>query len=338
MLKPDGTLAFVGYSPEARFTWNPEPLSACMCTRYSLKGWDYYYVSTEDFHLSLGLVDISYAGNVFLTYYSKSEGVTTEEQVLVGSWHGVSLSSSSLAGTASFDNNDWRFTFENKETSKVLTASAPVLQVSSMQGFSASLEFKLPESTEGLFVMNPITSDGSKFFISHKNYGYEVTGEVRVNGKIYKLEREPGVMDWVRSKWPYTGGWIWATGVTSKSSEIKASVNLSSHSQTSSGPSEDAVILNGKLVKLGLTTFQIDTTDLSKDILIKSLSDQPTNDLGVVTAVFHPQSNFNKSVDYLIISSELVMIFGEYEVTLRTLTETVHFKARGLIEVHKSRW
>jgi hypothetical protein len=303
-----------------------------------LKGWDYYYVSNAEFHLSVALVDLNYAGNVFLTYYSKAEGATTQEQVMVGPWHGVTLSPSSSEGTASFQSGDWSFTFVSSSSEKVLTVSAPVLQVSSSQGFKATLSFKLPEASEGLFVMTPLTADKSKFFISHKSYGYEVSGEVAIHGKHFAIDKEPGVMDWVRSNWPYTGGWIWATGNTQKTSPLKASLNLSAFSVSSTGPSEDAVFIEGKLIKLSMTTFKFDPQDLTQVIAIASLAGSPTESLGVIQGVFRPEDSYSKTADFLVVSSELVMLFGEFDVSVRTMEADYHFRARGLVEIHKSRW
>jgi hypothetical protein len=220
MLKPDGSLAFSGYSPRPLYTWNPKDANTC-----KLKSWDIYYVSTEDFHLTLALMDISYAGSAYLTYFSQNDGILTEEKTVYGPWHGVELSTFSTQGSASFQRDDWTFLFENTPSGKLLSASAPVFKVTPRQNFKATLKFEQPKKSEGLFVMAPLNADGSQFVISHKN-GYEVSGEVSINGMNFKLKKEPGSMDWTRSSLPYAGGMLSASGSTSKGSALKGYLNL----------------------------------------------------------------------------------------------------------------
>jgi hypothetical protein len=98
------------------------------------------------------------------------------------------------------------------------------------------------------------------------------------------------------------------------------------------------VVINGKLIKLGVMKFNIDFHHLSKDFEIQSLATHPTKSLGVIKATFHPDEYITTSSDFWVISSELALLYGEFDVTVLTLTDTHQFKAKGVVKVHKCRW
>ena len=331
VIRPDGSLAFSGYSIKPVGEFN----DASLLKTWFYKRWDFYAVFHPELIVAFAMADLGYVANVYIMVQEKGGQAVTYEKLVFPFSEGITLSQNSTTGNALYDQGDWHFSFAN--------ASPLQKQINVKHGdvLTAELQYTLPEQQEGLISYTPMSPSGNLFFFSRKQYGFKVNGSLNYKGKSYKLENTAGMMDWGRGVWPYHSYWVWASASTYLGDGRLFALNVGVHHAKHSTATDDFITLGEKVIKLGVVTCPeaVPETSQSHNWTMNTLNSQPTAQYAVLQATFTPESHYDKKVNYWAIHSELKQVFGEFNGKVIYEGGEVTFShVWGFLERHVMRW
>lgn len=331
VVRPDGSLAFSGYSikPVGEFS------DANLMKSWFYKRWDFYAVFHPELIVAFAMADLGYVGNVYIMVQEKGGQAVTYEKLVLPFTKAINLSHNFTSGSASYDHDDWQFAF--------LNTSPLQKQISVKHGdiMTAQLQYSLPEQQEGLSSYTPMSPSGDLFFFSRKQYGFQVSGSLNYKGKSYKLDNTTGMMDWGRGVWPYYSYWVWASASTYLPDGRLFALNVGVHHAKHSAATDDFITLGEKVIKLGVVTCPeaVSEASLSRNWTISTVNSQPTTQYAVLQATFTPESYYDKEVNLWAIHSQLKQVFGEFNGKVVYEGGEVTFShVWGFLERHVMRW
>lgn len=264
-----------------------------------------------------------------------SEAVTYEKLVLpFGS--GIQLSHNYSTGHSVYDDGGaWslKFTSLSRYQKKISVRHTGVID--------AQLTYVLSDRQEGVNCYTPMNPDGSQFFYSRKQYGYQVFGTLTYKGKEYKIEKTPGGMDWGRGVWPYRSYWVWASAATYQENGHLFALNLGVFHAKHAAATDDFVTIVGRVLKLGVISCPecLLDTPVPGNWTFSTLNTQPAPGYAALHATFTPDSTYNKEVNLLLIHSQLKQVFGTFSGLVQYEGGELRFtQVRGFLERHVMRW
>ena len=327
VLSPSGKLQYSGYLSGPTLHWDPSPLQES----YRYKQWDFYAIYTHNLTLCIAIADLKYVKNVFITIYEAGKQPITLEK-LIPPWDEVSMSNHSYVGTSFYNNTEFMVFFHNNhDTFKTIVAKYLMIDI--------NLQFRRKPNQESMVFLGPFNSDMSQFFYAQKEYNFLVDGYAKIGNNEYLIYQELGMMDWGRGVWPYNGGWIWASGM-GKVGENSIAVNFGLGGPLDASVAEatdDCVFFNEKMIKLGVVRVQ--QSEENEDVWeYETINKEPTSRYAAIKGRFTVERRYRKSVNLLVIKSDLHQMFGVFTGEVKTIEGDFSFKLKGLMEVHGARW
>ncbi|RPI89049.1 MAG: DUF2804 domain-containing protein, partial [Chloroflexi bacterium] len=142
-----------------------------------------------------------------------------------------------------------------------------------------------------------------------------------------------GSLDWGRGVWEYQSYWNWASASGFLPDGQTIGLNLGQGFGDLSKATENAVILNGRIHKLGVVRFDYKSGDYMQPWRF-------TDDAGRLDLTFTPFKDRTARTNLGIIFSEVHQMFGRYNGRV-TLDDGTPLEIRDLIgfaEEHQARW
>lgn len=341
LLDAQGRLTQVG--------WARQPLLDCnlenarfyawrLWQRLRIKCWDYYGITTpfDKAHggpthfVSATLAHVGYVGMVFAYVVDLTTGHHHEETLMTPLGRGVFLPRNSTEGESTFDNGRVRMSFRAEPEARRLSVEWP-----GFGGGNLALEalLHLPPEHESMTIVIPI--ERRRFYYNRKVNCMPAEGWIERDG--VRMELSPtqslGNMDWGRGVWAYRSFWVWASASSLLEDGRTVGLNLGFGFGDTSAATENALILNGQIHKLGQVNFSYDAGDFMRPWRMVS-------DDGRLDLEFRPFAERVARSNLLLVFSEVHQMFGRYHGTVQA-DDGESIQLDGLIgfaEEHHARW
>jgi hypothetical protein len=335
LLDKGGNLVQVGWARQPLLDCNLENARFYRLARpfqaFRLKRWDYYGVTTPEFFFSATLAHLGYAGTVFVYTLDFASGDLREETLLVPLGRGIRLPRNSDQGDSTFDNGQVRITFRLEGIKRRVQVDWPAFDGG--QGLSADVGLNLRPEHESMAIVIPI--HGRRFYYNRKvnclpAEGWVQRGEQRTN---LTPQDSLGNLDWGRGVWEYRSFWVWASASAFLPDRRTLGLNLGFGFGETSAATENAVILDGRIHKLGEVRFDYDSADFMRPWRMTAPN-------GRLDLEFIPFKERVARSHVLLIQSEVHQMFGHYQGQVVTDDgETIPVQGViGFAEEHHARW
>jgi hypothetical protein len=333
LLDQDGNLTQAGWSRQPILDCNLEQANFYRIRslqRFRIKRWDYYGVTTPDFYFSMTIADLGYAGQTFVYFVDFKNGTHIEETVTIPFGSGVSLPRNSTEGESSYESEALSLQFQVVPEGRHLSLNWPKF---AGIGIAADLKLRLVEDHESMVVVIPFAQN--RFYFNRKVNCMPAEGWVEYRGQRYSLSstNSLGNMDWGRGIWPYNSFWVWASASGFLTDGRTLGLNLGFGFGDTSRATENALILDGKIHKLGIVDFKYDPTHFMNPWKLSSADDR-------LSLTFEPFVERVARTNLVIIRSEVHQMFGRYGGRVELDDgERVEFEGLvGFAEEHYARW
>lgn len=320
----------------AQIGWSRKPLLDCNLEnarfhRFRIKRWDYYAVFTPNRFFSATIADLGYAGNIFVYTLDLTTGELHEEGLVIPFGSGISLERNPEAGEASFQNDKVSLHFQ--ADGGVRRVNVHWAGFHSGRGIHAEIVLRELPNHESINIVIPIGAN--RFYLNTKINCMPAQGQIQYGDRVENLEPETciGSLDWGRGVWEYRSFWNWASASGFLTDGKTIGLNLGQGFGDLSKATENAVILNGHVHKLGTVRF-----DYKSDEYM-----QPwhfTDSEGRLDLTFTPFKDRTARTNLGIIFSEVHQMFGRYNGGV-VLDDGASLEIKDLIgfaEEHRARW
>ncbi|MBN1657493.1 MAG: DUF2804 domain-containing protein [Anaerolineae bacterium] len=333
LLNRQGELAQVGWSRQPVLDCNLENAAFYRVRplqRLRVKRWDYYGLTTPGHYFSFTLADLGYAGQVF-AYVVDFEGRRHHEETLtIPLGRGIVLPRNSTEGESAFDNGRVRIGFGVAPGARRVTVSWPGFEG---QRLAAEVTLAMPAAHESMNVVIPIA--GKRFYLNRKVNCLPAEGWVEYRGERFEVQPEAclGNLDWGRGVWEYRSFWVWASASGFLRDGRTLGLNLGFGFGDTSAATENAVVIDGRVHKLGEVRFDYDPADFKRPWRMESPD-------GRLDLEFVPFYDRTAQTNLLVITSEVHQMFGRYHGTVTAEDgETIAIDGlTGFAEEHLARW
>ncbi len=192
--------------------------------------------------------------------------------------------------------------------------------------------YELPDQES----MNIVIPMGDKrFYYNRKVNCLPADGWLQREGAREELlpDESLGNLDWGRGVWPYKSFWVWASASGFLGDGRTVGLNLGYGFGDTSAATENALILGGRVHKLGEIKFSYDSGNLARPWHMVS-------DDGRLDLQFTPFLERVAKSNLLVINSEVHQMFGRYKGAIVSDDgETIQLNDLiGFAEEHQARW
>jgi hypothetical protein len=336
LLDKDGNLAQVGWSRFPILDPNLERMAFYHKLIRPLqfartKRWDYYAVFTPQRFFSATIADLGYAGNIFVYIMDFASGDLHEEGLVIPLSRGILLPRDSTQGETSFANRKVRLSFKVSPGRRALSVSWPGFHDG--RGVYADISLACPPEHESMTIVIPIPE--KRFYYNRKINCMPAQGTLRYGSIQEEIRPESslGQLDWGRGAWAYRSFWNWASASGFLADGRAVGLNLGCGFGDTSAASEDCMILEGRVSKLGRVRFEYDSANYLAPWRF-------SDDGGRLELVFTPFKERLARTDLKIIFSEVHQMFGHYQgYVIADSGERVQIERLvGFAEEHHARW
>ena len=330
---------------EGRLTqagWARQPLLDCnlenarfyrlhALQRFRIKRWDYYGLTTPTHYFSATLADLGYAGQVFAYVIEFVTGRYHEETLTIPFGRGMTLPRNSLEGESAFEDGRVRMIFRAGAGARQLSLAWPGFDRG--KGLSAEVAMALPPEHDSMVIVIPIGRN--RFYYNRKINALPAQGWVQYTGERFDIHPESclGNLDWGRGVWEYRSFWVWASASGLLADGRTLGLNLGYGFGDTSAATENALILGGRIHKLGQVDFAYTSGDFMRPWRMTSPD-------GRLDLQFVPFKERVARTNLAVIFSEVHQMFGRYQGRVRADDgEVVRLEGLvGFAEEHQARW
>lgn len=333
LLDEHGHLAQVGWSRQPLLDSN---LEAARFYRLRflqplrIKRWDYYGITTPAHFYSFTLADLGYAGQVFAYVVDFADGRYHEETLTIPLSRGIVLPRNSTEGTSRYEGRQARLIFAVTPQGRQLSVEWPGF---GQKGLAAEIALEMPPEHESMNIVIPIA--GKRFYFNRKANCLPASGWIEYAGRREELRpgQALGNFDWGRGVWEYRSFWVWASASGFLPDGRTVGLNLGYGFGDTSAATENALILAGRIHKLGQVDFTYDRNDFMRPWRMVERS-------GRLDLTFTPFLVRLARTNLLLVASKLHQVFGRYHGTVRTDEgQTLQLEELiGWVEEHHARW
>jgi hypothetical protein len=334
LLTTNGQLTQIGWSRQPLLDCNLEnarfyalrPLQ-----RFRIKRWDYYGLTTPNHFFSATLADLGYAGQVFIYLIDFASGEYHEATLTLPFARGIALPRNSTEGNSTFDNDKVRLAFRHEAEVRHISVKWPQF---AGKDLAADVQLSVTPDHESMTIVIPMHST-RRFYYNRKinclpAEGYLTWGDDRID---FKSGDALGNLDWGRGIWDYRSFWVWASASGFLPDGRTVGLNLGFGFGDTSKATENALILNGRVHKLGQVDFQYSSQNFKQAWKMSSPDDR-------LQLEFIPFVERVAKANLLLITSEVHQMFGRYHGTVIADDGEV-IQLAGLIgwaEEHHAHW
>jgi len=335
LLDAHGRLTHVGWARAPLLDCNldqvafyPPPLRCLQ--RLRIKRWDYYGVTTPDRFFSATIADLGYAGQAFVYTVDFATGHYHEETLTIPAWGGILLPRNSTTGESRYDNSKVRLAFKVTPEERQLAVRWPDF---GGRPLTAEIAFRTAAEHESTVVVIPIR--GHRFYYNRKMNCLPAAGWLQIGDQRSEIRPETclGNLDWGRGVWEYRSFWVWASASGFLPDRRTVGLNLGFGFGDTSAATENTLILDGRVHKLGQVDFTYDLQEFKRPWRMIAPD-------GRLDLEFVPFVERVARTNLLVIASEVHQLFGRYAGRVRADDGEV-IRIDGLIgfaEEHRARW
>ena len=334
LLEKNGRLAQVGWSRRPLLDCNLEaarfyPLG--LGQRFRLKRWDYYAVFTPQRFFSATIADLGYAANIFVYTLDFTTGGLHEEGLVIPLGRGVTLERNSPVGEAAYKGDKASLRFSAAPAERQLVVEWPGFHDG--RGIRADIRLAVPPVHESMTIVIPIGK--RRLYYNTKINCLPAAGSIQYGDDVEQLAPDSalGQLDWGRGVWEYSSYWNWASASGFLPDGRTIGLNLGRGFGDLSRATENAVILDGRVHKLGDVGFDYRSGDYMRPWRF-------TDDAGRLDLTFIPFKDRTARTNLGIIFSEVHQMFGRYSGQM-VLDDGQLLEIHDLIgfaEEHQARW
>jgi hypothetical protein len=316
--------------------WSRKPLLDCNLEnarfhRFRVKRWDYYAIFTPNRFFSATIADLGYAGNIFVYTLDFKTGELHEEGLVIPFGKGIQLERNSEADEASFAND--KVSLKLKADGGLRRIDVHWAGFNNGRGIHADVTLRELPNHESMNIIIPIGE--KRFYDNTKINCMPAQGHIQYGDQREDLKPETciGSLDWGRGVWEYQSFWNWASASGFLSGGRTIGLNLGQGFGDLSKATENAVILDGHVHKLGRVPFEYKSDDYMQPWRFR-------DDEGRLDLTFTPFKDRTARTNLGIIFSEVHQMFGRYNGRA-TLDDGTSLEIRDLIgfaEEHHARW
>lgn len=334
LLRPDGTLAQVGWSRQPLLDCNLEAArfyALRPLQRFRIKRWDYYAVFSPRRFFSATIADLGYAGNLFVYTMDFETGDLHEEGLVVPFGKGVVLPRNSDSGDSHFEDKRLKLHFTVHPNRRHISVAWPAFHEG--RGIEAEIDLQVLPNYESMNIVIPIGA--RRFYLNRKINCLPVTGYVRYGELTDALDPATclGSLDWGRGVWEYKSFWNWASASGFLSNGRSVGLNLGCGFGDLSRAGENALILDNRIHKLEHVTFDYASGNYMQPWTFTDRAER-------LHLTFTPFRERVAKTNLALITSEVHQLFGHYNGSVVTdAGETVEIRdLLGFAEEHQARW
>ncbi len=307
--------------------------------KLKIKEWDYYAIVNQPkgYALTATISDLGYAAMFAICYVDLNLKKVSQTDALTFFPKGkIGLSASSTQDNhVTYSNSKLRLAFIKKGEHRHLMVACPSLVLpDGTVGLDFNVVLTQDSKMESLNIATSWEENRKAFYLNEKVNCLPAKGTVRrgMHKEELLLGEAWGVLDWGRGRWTYQNTWYWAS-VSTLIENIPFGLNLGYGFSDRSSASENTIIYNYVIHKLGKVTFQFDESDLTKDWHI-------TNEEGRLNLIFSPIVDRSSMTNFGIIKSDQHQLFGTFSgtCTLDNGTNISLDKLVGFAEQVFNRW
>lgn len=295
-----------------------------------IKRWQYYGITTQTHFFSFTISHVGYIGSIFAYVLDFTTREYHEETLTVPFGRGVVLPRNSTSGDCHYRKGNLHLNFFTKNDNlRLLDIAWPEF---GGKGLKAKLELSLRPGHES--VVNVFPYENGRFFYTRKVNCVPVKGTVEY-GRIYQLNPKDslGTLDWGAGVWPYLSFWIWGSTSQFLSDGRTIGLNLGGGIGKEPEVTDNAIILDGRVNKIGIVDFKYDNKDFNKPWQMSSRDER-------LNLEFSPFFERVAKTDLKVLSSEVHQMFGRYKgiVALDNGQKLEVKDLIGWIEEHHAKW
>jgi hypothetical protein len=297
------------------------------------KRWNYWCVTDGELLFSVTLSSLDYVGAAFVYLWHQPTGQFIEQTVLRPLARGCQLPDI-VDGDLYFD--DRRLSLRLTRGTRADGAQTMIAVDARDFGggpLAARLTVEHPANLDTLNVVIPWSE--RRFQFTSKQHCLPTTGEVRWAGGSHAFDssRTFGCLDFGRGVWPYRTTWNWG-GSSSRQQGRTIGLNLGGQWTDGTGMTENGVVVDGRLHKIG----EVVRFDHQADLMQPWTVHTPDSDY--VQLTFTPQYERVAKSNLLVVASEVHQMLGQFHGQLRIddgppLELAAAF---GWVEEHWARW
>jgi hypothetical protein len=331
---PDGALSQVGWARAPVLDCNLEAARIYrlrFLQRLRTKRWDYYGITTPTHFVSATLADLGYAGQVFAYIIDLQSGEYHEDTLTIPFARGIVLPRNSTEGEGIYSEARARFRFAAEPEGRRVWVRWPGFARG--RGLAVDAELSLPAAHESLVIVIPIGR--RRFYYNRKVNCLPATGKVEFAGSAITLDPATalGNLDWGRGIWDYRSFWVWASASGRLPDGRTVGLNLGGGFGDTSAATENALILEGRIHKLGRVELHYRPGDYLRPWKMTSPD-------GRLDLEFTPFRERLARTNLLLITSEVHQMFGRYRGRI-VGDQGMVVQLDGLVgwaEEHRARW
>lgn len=323
---PNGNL-----NPLAR-GWSRKPVQQCNLSGHPLrkKQWNYWCVTSPKNLFSITLSNVDYMGLAFAYALDFDTKLFAEQTVSTLFARGFPMNQT-VIGKLQFAHPQMDVSFDDSGERIQIHVQSP-----DFGGKKMTAEFSIhrPQNHETLNVVIPWSE--SRFQFTSKQECLPASGKVTIGDEtiIYKEGESFACLDYGRGVWKYASSWNWAafSGICGGHT---IGVNLGGKWTDGTGFTENGLVIDGKLVKIGEDmAFDYDPSNFMKPWQIST----PKTDL--VRLTFTPFFERVAKTEAVILRSEVHQMIGRYEGQIQDVDGNVYpvHNLVGWAEEHHARW
>ena len=333
LLDKDGNLTQAGWATQPVLDCNLENCNFYTFKAYQklrIKVWDYYAITTPTHFFSFTLSDVGYLGMVFAYVIDFQTGEFKEQTLSLPLGGGVKLPRNSTDGVSEYRKGDLSLRFSVEAGQRLVSVRWPGFGGSALE---AEVELDCPPDHESMTIVIPIPR--KRFYYNRKINCMPAKGWVKYKDTRYELD--PGTtlgnLDWGRGVWEYDSFWVWASASGFLADKRRVGLNLGFGFGDTSAATENCIIFDGKIHKLGEVKFTYDNHNFKAPWKMVSPD-------GRLELVFTPFFERVAKTDALVLRSEVHQMFGRYNGKAVTDNgEVLEIKDLvGWAEEHNARW
>ena len=331
LLDESGVLAQTGWARQPLLDCNMENAHTARVRplqRFRSKRWDYYGVTSPDGYLSVTLADLGYAGLAFVYFVDFADASYHEESVLVPPGRGITLARNSDAGDCGYSSKRVHVGFHVEDDARRIE-----VRWDNFGGvpLHADLRFALPTDHESTVIVTPIP--GKRFYYNRKINSMPVEGTLRIGDKVTEISADSslGNLDWGRGVWEYNSFWVWASASGFLGDGRRVGLNMGHGFGDTSAATENTLLLDGRIHKLGDVAITYDTADFMSPWQMRSER---------VDLDFTPFVERVAETKLVVIRSEVHQMFGHYAGSVLA-DDGTSVEIDGIVgwaEEHHARW
>jgi len=338
LLDTAGRLAQVGWARQPLLDANLEKArfyALRPLQRFRLKRWDYYALFTPRGFFSATVADLGYAANVFVYTLDYANGELYEEGLVVPLARGVRLARGSGEGETAYQSDKASLRFTAGPDGRRVRVDWPGFHGG--RGIAADIHLATPPGHESVTIV--ISIGARRFYYNTKINCLPAAGTLRHGDAVEELSPTTslGSLDWGRGVWEYRSYWNWASASGFLPDGRTVGLNFGRGFGDLSRATENAVILDGCVHKLGDVRFEYQPGAYMRPW---RFADGDGRDAVRLDLTFTPFKERVARTNLGVIFSEVHQMFGRY-AGRAVLDDGATLAIDGLIgfaEEHRARW